>query len=260
MRKVKFTYKMELQFSEPVRQHCYSLLAFPLRLPEQRIDRICWSLEPDASLQFQQDYFGNTIGTGRYDAPHTSFCFTMEGEAGIHIEERKPEVCLPVYRYPSAACRMNEPMQKFLNQCSKPLQMDAVSYSMHLMDCLHQRLRYESGSTMASTAAGDAFAQGCGVCQDYAQILITLCRENGIAARYVAGLISGEGATHAWVEVYDGKMWYGLDPTQNRAVDNGYLKLAQGRDSQDCRLNRGVFCGSAAQQQHVYVSMEEQEV
>ncbi len=260
MRKVKFTYKMELQFSEPIRQHCFSLLAFPLRLPEQRIDRLSWSLAPDSSLQFQQDYFGNTIGTGRYDAPHTSFCFAMEGEARLNLADRKPGGCLPVYRYPSAACRMNASMQMFLAQCAKPVQNEALVYSVYLMEQLYQRFRYESGSTAVSTTAGDAFVQGCGVCQDYAQILITLCRASGIAARYVAGLISGEGATHAWVEVYDGKMWHGLDPTQNRLVDNGYLKLAQGRDSQDCRLNRGVFCGSAVQQQQVYVSMEEKKV
>ena len=260
MRKVKFTYKMELQFSEPVRQHCFSLMAFPLRLPEQQIDRLNWSLTPDASLQFQQDYFGNAIAAGRYDAAHTSFCFAMEGEARLTLAERKPEICLPVYRYPSAVCRMNEPLRIFLTKCSKSVPADAVSHSLYLMEQLHQNFRYESGSTEVATTAGDAFVQGCGVCQDYAQILIALCRAEGIPARYVAGLISGEGATHAWVEVYDGRVWHGLDPTQNRIADDGYLKLAQGRDSQDCRLNRGVFCGSAVQKQHVYVSMEEQEV
>lgn len=49
-------------------------------------------------------------------------------------------------------------------------------------------------------------------------------------------MISGEGATHAWVEVYDTvqQVWRGLDPTQNKPTDDGYLKLAQGRDYLDC--------------------------
>ncbi len=256
MRKVKFSYKMDLQFSQPVWQHSFSLLAFPLRLPEQQIGGFRWQLEPDSTLQFQQDHFGNTVGTGRYDAPHTSFSYAMEGVAWLHQSHRKPEPCLPVYRYPSAACRMTEPLQNFLNRCDLSAG-SAKHRALVIMEHLYSQFRYEKGSTLVSTTAGDAFAQGCGVCQDYAQILIALCRASGIAARYVAGIIAGEGETHAWVEVYDGGMWHGLDPTQNRLSDDGYLKLAQGRDYLDCRLNRGVFCGAATQQQHVYVSLEE---
>ena len=259
MHNVKFSYRMELQFSQPVWQHSFSLLAFPLRLPEQQIDYFKWSLQPDVTLQFQKDSFGNTIGVGRYDAAHTSFCYEMEGVARLHQQKREPEACLPVYRYPSAACQMTDQMQNFLKQCGAT-QDDRLSYASYLMNQLYQMFRYETGSTSVSTTAGEAFAQGCGVCQDYAQILIALCRASGIAARYVAGIIAGEGATHAWVEVYENGMWHGMDPTQNRLVDDGYLKLAQGRDYLDCRLNRGVFCGAAVQEQHVYVSLEEQQV
>lgn len=256
MRKVKFSYSMELQFSQLVWQHSFSLLAFPLRLPEQQIGGFSWSLQPETDLNFQQDYFGNTIGSGRFDAPHTSFLYEMSGVAWLSQSRRKPEPCLPLYRYPSAACRMTVPLQNFLQQYPAA-QKDVLQQAMELMQGLHQQFRYEPGSTSVSTTAGDAFAQGCGVCQDYAQILITLCRARGIAARYIAGMISGEGATHAWVEVYDNGLWHGLDPTQNKLVDDGYLKLAQGRDYLDCRLNRGVFCGRAAQQQRVYVNLEE---
>ena len=112
-------------------------------------------------------------------------------------------------------------------------------------------------SCLTKPTAGEAFALGCGVCQDYAHILIALCRAKGIAARYVAGMIFGEGATHAWVEIYDNGIWHGLDPTQNKRIDDGYIKLAQGRDSRDCQLNRGVFCGTAIQQQNIYVTLED---
>ncbi|MDD7434847.1 MAG: transglutaminase family protein [Lachnospiraceae bacterium] len=38
------------------------------------------------------------------------------------------------------------------------------------------------------------------VCQDYAHIFIVLLRLAGVPARYVCGLLAGEGASHAWVE------------------------------------------------------------
>ena len=256
MRKVKFSYRMELEFSQPVWQHSFSLLSFPLRLPEQQISEFSWSLQPDATLQFQRDYFGNSVGVGRHDDMHASFCFEMNGTALLNQKQREAEVCLPVYRYPSAACGMTVELKNFLKQI-QPSASDVMPKAMYIMEQLHQTFRYEKGSTSVSTTAGQAFIQGCGVCQDYAHIFIALCRASGIPARYVAGIIAGEGETHAWAEVYDGGMWHGFDPTQNRLVNDGYLKLAQGRDYLDCRLNRGVFCGNAEQRQNVYVSMEE---
>ena len=80
---------------------------------------------------------------------------------------------------------------------------------------------------------------------------------NGIGARYVCGFMQGEGVTHAWVEVYCNGYWLALDPTHNRKIEYGYIKLAQGRDAADCPVNRGVFTGSAIQTTHVEVIVEE---
>lgn len=259
MRKVKFSYRMTLQFSQPVWQHSFSLRAFPLRLPEQQICGFSWSIEPDVPLTFQRDCFGNVVGSGRFAAQHTQFQYDMSGVAWLEPARKKSERCPALYRYPSAACKMTTPLQQFLQQCAFSAETAGFARAVQLMDSLHKQFQYEAGVTSAFTTAGDAFAQGRGVCQDYAQILITLCRASGMAARYVAGMISGEGATHAWVEVYDTvqQVWRGLDPTQNKPTDDGYLKLAQGRDYLDCRLNRGIFSGLAAQKQDVYVNLEE---
>lgn len=259
MRKVQFFYRMALQFSQPVWRHSFSLRAFPLRLPEQQIGGLSWSLEPETPLAFQRDCFGNVVGSGCFEGRHQRFQYEMGGVAWLEPARKKPEACPALYRYPSAACLMTEPLRQFWQQCGDTGQGAALPRAVRLMEHLHSQFHYEAGVTSAVTTAGDAFAQGCGVCQDYAQILIALCRQSGIAARYVAGMIFGEGATHAWVEVYEPaqRLWLGLDPTHDRLVDDGYLKLAQGRDHRDCQLNRGVFCGQAAQQQEVYVNLEE---
>ncbi len=152
---------------------------------------------------------------------------------------------------------MTAAMEQFLQQCEVNHCAAPIRQAEQLMQDVYETFSYQPGVTAAQTTAGEAFALGGGVCQDYAQILIALCRASGIAARYVAGLISGEGATHAWVEIYENGYWYGLDPTQNRFADDGYLKLAHGRDYLDCQLNRGIFCGNAAQQQYVRVNLEE---
>lgn len=114
---------------------------------------------------------------------------------------------------------------------------------------------YAPGSTDTTTTAAEAFASGRGVCQDYAHVLIALCRVLEIPARYVTGLMAGEGATHAWVEVHDGERWRGVDPTHNCVVDDRYMLFATGRDFEDCPIERGMFRGNAEQTQKVSASL-----
>ena len=93
------------------------------------------------------------------------------------------------------------------------------------------------------------------MCQDYAHILLALCRMEHIPARYVAGLMDGEGATHAWCEVWHDGVWYPIDPTHDCPALIGYLSLAHGRDFSDCALDCGVWYGCAEQAQTVAATL-----
>lgn len=110
---------------------------------------------------------------------------------------------------------------------------------------------------MLHTTAADAFASRMGVCQDYAHLMVALCRAAGFHARYVCGLMMGEGQTHAWVEVYDGLCWYAFDPTNDTAVATGFIKIAHGRDALDCSVSRGVYTGISNQTTNVSVTVKE---
>ena len=125
------------------------------------------------------------------------------------------------------------------------------------MEQLHQDFTYQSGSTGIRTGAEEAFRQGCGVCQDYAHILIALLQLSGIPARYVTGLLIGEGVSHAWVEIWHDHKWYGLDPTNRMWVDDKHIRIGVGRDARDCLINRGIMHGGGEQMQTVAVSVKE---
>ena len=114
--------------------------------------------------------------------------------------------------------------------------------------------------TRDAKAAEQAMAQGMGVCQDYAHILLSLCRLEGIPCRYAAGLLPGEGESHAWVDIYDGGCWTALDPTHDRRALDGYIRFSTGQDSAACSISRGIFRGFARQEQtiHAWVSEEEE--
>jgi transglutaminase-like putative cysteine protease len=54
----------------------------------------------------------------------------------------------------------------------------------------------------------------------------------------------GSEASHAWIEVMvSGHGWYGLDPTNNRVVDDTYVILGTGRDYRDVAPVTGSYRG-----------------
>jgi transglutaminase-like putative cysteine protease len=97
-----------------------------------------------------------------------------------------------------------------------------------------------------------------GVCQDFAHMMIGLCRSVKIPARYISGYLATEAAsaTHAWVEVFvPGAGWRALDPTHNRQVDGTYVKIGHGRDYGDVPPVSGHYRGTLERTMEVEVKI-----
>ena len=129
---------------------------------------------------------------------------------------------------------------------------------------LHQvqtTLRYEPGRTHVGTTASEAMALGSGVSQDYAHVMLSLCRLLGLSARYVSGLLAGDTHLHAWVEVLlpgTGRtppIWVGYDPTYQRRCDERYITIAVGRDYQDVAPTSGYYEGDSPSCLYMTVSV-----
>ena len=151
-----------------------------------------------------------------------------------------------------------EALTAFAAQFSFPADMGALDRACTFMDGLHDRFVYTPGVTDIHTTAEQAMALGQGVCQDYAHILLSLCRMEQIPCRYVVGMLLGEGLSHAWVEIADGERWYALDPTNRLLVDDQHIKISAGRDYTDCTINQGLFVGRTRQTQQAVVSVQEE--
>jgi transglutaminase-like putative cysteine protease len=142
---------------------------------------------------------------------------------------------------------------------------DPLSAVHALSEVLYRSLDYESGVTGADSPIDEALLGGRGVCQDFAHIMIAICRAWGVPARYVSGYLAtskDEGdrsdpqATHAWVEVFMPSLrWIGLDPTNNTPAGERHIPVAIGRDYSDVPPTRGVFKGDAESQLSVGVSV-----
>jgi transglutaminase-like putative cysteine protease len=120
-----------------------------------------------------------------------------------------------------------------------------------------QRFAYVVGETDADTPIEQVLAQGTGVCQDFAHVLLALVRSWGWCARYVSGYVFASDdhgdtveaeAMHAWVEVFHPEAgWIGVDPTTGRLADERYVVVGYGRDYDDVRPVRGVILGHSVQ-------------
>ncbi len=255
MKKMNFLYQTRFDFDQAVFDHHVIMRCCPRNDDRQRLISLETSYVPKMMVESSQDFWGNTVYSGYIKEAHRSFEYMVKGSIMVDHSKRRTGMH-PIFKYNTEVTCMNEEMLVFLKEVymekATPLEQALI-----LQNALYERQHYLSGSTNVTTTAAQAFSKKHGVCQDYAHILIALCRSAGIAARYVAGMMIGEGQTHAWVEVYSEGAWYGLDPTNNYMIDETYIKLSHGRDYRDCTVIRGVFRGNTAQTQEIYVSVEE---
>ena len=260
-RELSFYFDTVLNFSGSVTEHNYLLRCIPDDAPEQSILSYTLTVYPDGAASLGRDSFGNVVRAGRVVEAHDSFRYTLQGIAYRDDSLRIPGEAEPFYRYASPLTQVTPELEAFYSAVVKDVAgwegsaLNALEKANILCAKVHDHFTYTPGETNVMTTAGEAFADGKGVCQDYAHALITLCRMAWMPARYVSGLFVGEGASHAWTEVWMDGLWYGIDPTHNCPADEKYLKVCIGRDYSDCPLERGVFSGWAEQTQKVFTKV-----
>jgi transglutaminase-like putative cysteine protease len=256
MLRYRYSYKTQITFSENIFSHHFLLRCIPRESDAQRIVQSDCSIIPGNRKTIGLDSFGNAVVSGFIGEFHNYFEFISEGIVEIH-SNKICEQLNPLFLYPS---KLTQPMANIREICDNIRFTDKQSVHEKIFiisNEINRMLTYVSGVTSVRTSAEDALKLGQGVCQDFAHIMIAVCRQFGIPARYVNGFMEGEGFTHAWIEYFYRDVWYGFDPTHNRPADPGYIKLAHGRDYDDCVVDKGVFKGLAQQNLEIYLKVEQ---
>lgn len=258
---LNYEYKMKISYSQPVDKCYFTIKAIPADDFRQRSISYDINLLPETSYSESEDSFGNTQIIGCEPKPHSVFEFVIKGlieTYPVNITGGLNMSRLGMYKYPYGKCIPGDSIKAFALEIEpevKALSSDKERCKF-IMNKLHERMVYESGSTEIETTAEDAFANGKGVCQDFSHVFICLLRWFKIPARYVCGLIVGEGKSHAWVEIACDDNFIALDPTYNTEISDEYIKLGVGRDAADCAINRGVMWGGGTQTQDISVKVE----
>lgn len=256
MKRLQFDYCMEIQYSVPVSICHFTIKCIPKNDARQRLLGMDIAIEPQTAYSFGEDSYGNRQIYGGVREAHEHFRFHINGEVEIGqilYEEEAREERIGMYRFPFGKCRAGERLESYFHTLDFSGCGSAYDKCLVLMHSLYRDFLYEPAATGVETTAEEAWRLGKGVCQDYAHIYITLLRKAGIPARYVCGLIAGEGASHAWAEALCSGRWIGFDPTNDCLVADSHIKLGDGRDASECAINRGVMRGGGAQTQHISV-------
>lgn len=260
MKELSFYYRLRIRFSSPVTNHRFTVRCVPRDNERQKIRHLEISVLPKESLSDSLDSFGNYCIYGHCQSEHELFEVIVKGAAQTGIADSEyagMDYLMGRYRYQTAYTRPGKTLVDFYRQFVFEEGTSNLEKGMRMMEKLYETFHYEQGVTSILTTAEEAMALGRGVCQDYSHILISLCRMAGIPARYVVGMLIGEGASHAWVEVYHEGRWYALDPTNMLVVNEDHIKISSGRDYDDCVMNQGIMVGTAQQTQEVEVLVEE---
>ena len=174
------------------------------------------------------------------------------------------------YLYPSPLIPLDREIAEW---CAPDLAPDAraLDAGIALARRIQREFTFDATATLVDTPPLDAFRQRKGVCQDFAQIMITGLRAAGLPAAYASGYIRtipppgeerlvGADATHAWVLLWCGPVhgWIGLDPTNGIWMAGDHVIMAIGRDYAEIAPVDGVVLGSGAQRMEVSVDVAPQ--
>jgi transglutaminase-like putative cysteine protease len=255
--KLHIEHKTIFTYNKPVRE---SVGELRLR-PRDEAGQTCLSFrvqtDPATSIDQLVDRFGNAIHCYSILPPHNRLVVTAASlveTSAVALIEAPPLTPLQRHDFlsPSQYVPCTDELAAFAREHA-PEGGSSEQIVLALGHAISTTCVYEPGSTDISTAADAVLAGRRGVCQDFAHLLIALCRCLGLPARYVSGYLHDAAvrpdaivASHAWAEVFlEGRGWLGLDPTHDRVSGGNYVRVALGRDYADATPARGIYLGDA---------------
>ena len=221
-------------------------------------------VRPDSSQNVvREEWNAPTVAAGRYLDVYGNICDRLtlpQGDSTLHYDavvevssradpvepsasitsiEDLPDEAL-LYLLPSRYCWpelvRGFAWEEFGN--TKPTWERVEAISQWVFD----NITYAPGGSNWSTTAVDTFESREGVCRDFSQLGVTLCRALNIPARYVAGYLPDIGVEVtgpmdfcSWGEAWLDGNWWTFDPRNNvRRV--GRVVVAKGRDALDTAM------------------------
>ncbi len=240
------------EYAEPITDLNHRLVVIPpARFGDQRRTNHDLLVELEGvRLEHRADRFGNVVVV--VFAPQVATAIEFVADVSVERSAAQPNIVeggWPPEDWLLDPSPLTAPDAR-IHAAAEELAARAV-YGLPLADTINDwvygSMTYRHDVTGVRTTAAEALALGSGVCQDYAHVMLAVCRAAGLPSRYVSGHMLGLGGTHAWVEVVlpadggkDAVAW-AFDPTHASRVGLGYVTIAVGRDYADVAPTSGTY-------------------
>lgn len=265
------------QYNFPIKESINEIRLFPHNFGNQSVLQHQLIITTNPKVEISTDYYGNQIGNFNILEFHSETIIEARMLVQVNHSMKIPEIdnirvddiesdkasniSLTRLCYPDTI-EKQATIEAILDEIDYK-NKSIIAIAQECNQYIFENFTYTKGITNIETTVDEILEIKKGVCQDFAHLLLQLVRTAGIPARYVSGYICpnessfrGEGATHAWVEIYTPKQgWLGLDPTNNIWTMDNHVILSVGRNFNDCTPVKGTFKGLARQTLSVSVSI-----
>jgi transglutaminase-like putative cysteine protease len=285
-RRLRVRHATTYRYDKPVQKSAHLLKLRPIDDARQRVRSYQLQVTPEVPTVEFEDVFGNWATRFEVTAPYTEL--RIEAVSDVELLDVDPFAFARVPIRPTFPLAWMPWEQKMLQPYLTPQELpetqlrELYDYAMGFVEqnnrdlmetlfainlALFREYQYTPGSTTLATSPFDVFCNKRGVCQDFANLFITMARLLGIPARYVCGYLftgnagasrAGSDATHAWVQLYIPQVgWKGFDPTNGVLPHTGHVRVAVGRNYRDATPTSGTLYSPAAESMTIDVEVAE---
>jgi transglutaminase-like putative cysteine protease len=270
MRRLKILHSTRYTYAQPVKLLTHKLMLRPREGHDIRIESSQLRINPSHRISWHRDVNGNSVAIVEFEE-EASF-LEFDSEVVIeHYEDAPVELFLDPraehfpFQYDAGERAVLAPYQHplFMQQISavrdwvdgfwKPGQTQPTFSLLEQMNrAIPNQLAYWRREEVGVQHPAETLAKGGGSCRDFATLFMESCRHLGLAARFVSGyrhepnLPSGQGATHAWCEVYlTGAGWRGFDSTIGECAGSDHIAVAVARHPESIPPVSGSYFGQS---------------
>ncbi len=277
----------EYNYSVPVEHSSHTFRLQPVEDVIQEVAQATLELSVDGELLQFEDVFANHSIHYDITKAYTNLLIKMKSRVKVYArppDDHNPtirrsqipllwmpwqrQMMLPYLLPPELPETQLRQLMDFAMSFVERNDFHLIESLMDINKKIHEDFAYVPGITFLETTAFDIFSIRKGVCQDFANLFICLCRLLNIPARYQVGYIYTGGdyknkiqsdASHAWVEVYLPFLgWRGFDPTNGCMVAQDHVRIACGRNYRDATPVSGtIFKGGGNEKLTVEVQVKE---
>jgi transglutaminase-like putative cysteine protease len=274
-------------YDQPVARSVHRLHLRPIFDHRQRVVSHTLAITPDAPRVEFEDVFGNWSTRFELGLPYTEL--TIAAKSIVEIDDVDPFAFADLPIRPASYPLVWMPWERtMLAPYLTPVELpdtqlqELTDYAMDfvrrnnfdLMEtlfainlALYHDFQYIPACTDLDTTPFQVYLTRRGVCQDFANLFITMARLLGIPARYVCGYLytgntgrsrAQSDASHAWVQLYIPNIgWKDFDPTNGVLPQTDHVRVACGRHYRDATPTTGTVYGQSHEQMHVDVVVED---